>query len=55
MLEKEELYHNGCHVVKQGPQSPEGNQAGIKKLSIGTITQVQIMELQHKYMGLASP
>ena len=36
VLEKDELYHIGHHVGKQGPQSPVGSQAGIEKLVIRT-------------------
>ena len=38
LLEKEELYHIGRREGKQGLQSSVGNQAGIKKLAIGTKT-----------------
>ena len=46
---------------EQGPQSSEGNQAEVEKLAIGTLTDSSInnsdmnTDLQHKYMGLASP
>ena len=28
---KEDIYHIGCCMGKQGPQSPVGSQAGIEK------------------------
>ena len=36
VFKKEELYHIGRHVGKQGLRSPVGNQAEIEKLAIGT-------------------
>ena len=40
MMSKEELisYRIGHHVGKQGPRHPVGDQAGVKKLEIGTGT-----------------
>ena len=58
---KEEIYHIGFLMGKQGPPSPVRNQAGVEKLTIKTKTdsnandQAWSMELQYKYMGLASP
>ena len=38
MVKKEDSYHIGRCVGKQGPQFSVVNQAGIKKLAIGTYT-----------------